>query len=29
LTDLFNPEAKNPPKGPIILAKSENIIKCP
>lgn len=22
LIDLFNPEAKNPPNGPIILAKS-------
>ncbi len=27
-TDRFNPEAKNPPKGPIVLANKENIIKC-
>ena len=24
LIDLFNPDAKNPPKGPIILANNEN-----
>jgi len=27
LTDLFKPEAKNPPKGPIVLANKEKTIK--
>ena len=25
---LFNPDAKNPPNGPIVLAKSDNIKTC-
>ena len=28
LIDLFNPEAKNPPNGPIMLANNERINIC-
>lgn len=29
LTDRFSPDAKNPPKGPIVLANKEKIMKWP
>jgi hypothetical protein len=28
LIDLFSPEAKKPPKGPIVLAKRDNTKTC-